>query len=89
MRDPVSGELLDRSWQPLSLMPARPSKPGDKEFVCLVIVGDDKMFGEPMPLINRVHVAVFHPNIVSIGGHFEFDMPPIVAWKPLTITPER
>jgi hypothetical protein len=26
------------------------------------------------------HVALFHPNIIIVGGHFEFDMPPIKRW---------
>jgi len=25
-------------------------------------------------------VATFHPNVITIGGHFEFDMPPIKRW---------
>ena len=25
-------------------------------------------------------IATFHPNIITIGGHFDFDMPPIKKW---------
>jgi len=29
---------------------------------------------------SEYHVATFHRNIISVGGHFEFDMPPIKKW---------
>jgi hypothetical protein len=34
-----------------------------------------------------LHVAKYHPNIVVIGNHFEFDMPKVTHWLPISELP--
>lgn len=29
---------------------------------------------------SLVHVAIYHPNIATIAGLFDFDCPPVVGW---------
>ena len=36
---------------------------------------------------SHYHVAIYHPNLVLIGGHFEFDMPAVTHWRPLPEKP--
>jgi hypothetical protein len=32
---------------------------------------------------KEYHVATFHKNLITVGGHFGFDMPPIIKWIPI------
>ena len=36
---------------------------------------------------SQMHVATYHPNLIAIGGHFEFDMPKVLYWMPLPKPP--
>lgn len=58
-----------RCWQPIETAP----NDGSPFLVLLE---------EPM-LNSRVHAATFHPNIRTIGGHFDFDAPKSIGWMPL------
>jgi hypothetical protein len=43
---------------------------------------------EPM-LNSYIRVSVRHPNVNSVGGHFEFDAPKIVAWACAPLGPQH
>lgn len=43
---------------------------------------------EPM-LHSRVHAAVFHPKMKTIGCNFSFDCPAATHWKPQPEPPKE
>ena len=48
---------------------------------CLVYL-EEKTVG------SHYHVRTYHPNIVTIGGHFEFDVPAVTHWMELPEEPK-
>lgn len=62
-------------WQPIDTVP----RDGRAVLVYL----------EKEMLHSRVHAAYFRPNVVTVGGLFDFDAPKATHWMPLPEPPDE
>lgn len=65
--------LAEGGWIPMDAAP-RDGTP------FLALLAEEQMF-------SRVHVATILPNIATVGGSFEFDMPKMIGWRPILGVP--
>lgn len=75
MIDPVTNTQLNVIWKPVNEMPSLSEyNRNNGGFECLVLL-DTREY----PHISRIQAAMYCNNVVTIGGLFSFDQPPVVA----------